>query len=661
MSSIRKKTIVLLIGFFVSFLLSIINIQLWVNRADLFGREINVAGKERMLSQRILKELLLIKSGVNHKKQLLDAMAEFERLINALIYGDNNLSVKPIFQHKIKQACKEVLLLWKDYKNMINNATVKTKISDFEWSSLDRLSVKIFRKADQVVKMLENRSIRSIRSLSKTAYMIFVFSIIIMGLSFFYMKSSIIDRILSITHNTENIARYNLDSTIIVKGRDEIRRLGDSLKNLVSSWKSIVERLINITSSLSVVSAKIWTNLNHNIKKLNEQNEKTSYIVSSVDELSTTITDIAKNASRTSELSKAVTTIAEEAMTEMDNAVIRIIDLGEASNKLSTMVNRLDSKIGKIGEITDIISDIANQTNLLALNAAIEAARAGEKGKGFAVVADEVRKLADKTMKSIDDITELISEINADSKQTTVQMKVAKEKLEESVDLVNHNKEALEKILNHARLSEDEITKVASAVEEQSQTTMEINRALKDTSNLSKMLNKSFYNTMNLIDELSSIINTITDISMIFNLPQDPIVEIERAKGAHKNWVIRLYKMFYSGEKIEVDDLKEHTNCLLGRWYYGKGAKNYGNYEAFQRLEFPHKQIHHLAKEAVIAFKENRKDRALELIEQVDNVSSTIIVCLNQLQEAIKSGKKGGFAQHITGLKSKEEMGLITN
>ncbi len=649
MSSIRKKTVLLLVGFFISFLLSIINIQLWINRADLFGREINIAGKERMLSQRILKELLLVKNGVNHKEQLLDSMAEFEKLIKALLYGNKTISVKPISQQNIKQACKEVLLMWKDYKRMINNAIVKTGLTDIDWTALDRQSVSIFKKADQVVKMLEKRSIRSIDRLSKTAYLIFVFSLIIMGLSFFYMKSSIIDRILSITHNTENIARYNLDSSIMVKGKDEIRRLGDSLRNLVSSWRSIVERLINITSSLSVVSAKIWTNLNHNIRKLNEQNEKTNYIVSSVDELSTTITDIAKNASRTSELSKAVTTIAEEAMTEMDNAVMRIIDLGEASNKLSTMINRLDSKIGKIGEITDIISDIAEQTNLLALNAAIEAARAGEKGKGFAVVADEVRKLADKTMSSIDEITELINEINADSKQTTVQMKIAKEKLEESVDLVNHNKDALEKILNHARLSEDEITKVASAVEEQSQTTMEINRALKDTSNLSKMLNKSFYNTMNLIDELSSIIKTITDISMIFNLPQDPLVEIERAKGAHKNWVIRLYKMFYSGEKIEVDDLKEHTNCLLGRWYYGKGVRNYGSYEAFQRLEHPHKQIHQLAKEAVIAFKENRKERALELIEQVDNVSSTIIVCLDQLQQAIKSGEKEVFAQNITG------------
>lgn len=84
-----------------------------------------------------------------------------------------------------------------------------------------------------------------------------------------------------------------------------------------------------------------------------------------------------------------------------------------------TKMNSLNQHAQDITKIVAVINEIAEQTNLLALNAAIEAARAGENGKGFAVVADEVRKLAEQVGLSIKDITQIVDDIQKESKNVT--------------------------------------------------------------------------------------------------------------------------------------------------------------------------------------------------------------------------------------------------
>jgi methyl-accepting chemotaxis protein len=119
-------------------------------------------------------------------------------------------------------------------------------------------------------------------------------------------------------------------------------------------------------------------------------NVETAAIAS--DELASSIGEIGRQLSLT-------TDIVRSAVTEAQGTNAQIDALALAARK--------------IGDVIKLIHAIAGQTNLLALNATIEAARAGEAGRGFAVVASEVKSLAVQTAKATEDISRLISTVQA--------------------------------------------------------------------------------------------------------------------------------------------------------------------------------------------------------------------------------------------------------
>lgn len=156
-----------------------------------------------------------------------------------------------------------------------------------------------------------------------------------------------------------------------------------------------------------------------------------SFVEGPTEELSSSVTEIGRQASQSS-------AIAGQAVSE--------------ASRTNVTVQGLSSAAVKTGDVVNLISDIASQTNLLALNATIEAARAGDAGRGFAVVANEVKSPASQTAKATDEIS---SQVAAMQGATS---------------------DAVEKIGGTISSIHGIATSIASAVEQQGAATREIAR-----------------------------------------------------------------------------------------------------------------------------------------------------------------------------------------
>lgn len=141
------------------------------------------------------------------------------------------------------------------------------------------------------------------------------------------------------------------------------------------------------------------------------------------------VTDISTDASKIHDISymvresaTSVRETAEDGHTQIQALNHQMKRIEESVKHSSALIETLEKRSNEIGQISEMITMIANQTNLLSLNASIEAARAGEHGRGFKVVADEVKKLAEQSEEFARNISDIIFEIQQDTKRTTESM-----------------------------------------------------------------------------------------------------------------------------------------------------------------------------------------------------------------------------------------------
>ena len=248
--------------------------------------------------------------------------------------------------------------------------------------------------------------------------------------------------------------------------RDEVAQVLNKVKYSAENLNSAVEHMSVTTNQSAQVSNQIAMSITDvaesSMKELdavNSTNEEIDKFKSNVDNMSDVVQNAVEKGRKTSD-------VAADGGVKLKKAIEQIQRIEAATARSTKVVDSLGEQSMEIGKIVKTISEIAEQTNLLALNAAIEAARAGEAGRGFAVVADEVRKLAISSQEAAMDISNIITEIQSNTKLAVQEIESGNKEVVAGTKSIESTEEAFGSIISMVQDVSAQLENIAKAVSE---------------------------------------------------------------------------------------------------------------------------------------------------------------------------------------------------
>ncbi|CDH43462.1 methyl-accepting chemotaxis protein [Candidatus Contendibacter odensensis] len=223
-----------------------------------------------------------------------------------------------------------------------------------------------------------------------------------------------------------------------------------AVRDMTEQWRGIVEQVRETTLQVNVSAQQTVQESIELSRRTEAQAAALEETASSMEQLTSTVTNSAENAAQAEKLAGRARTRSEQG--------------GRVVQEAAAAMDAIHASSQRIAAIIGVIDEIAFQTNLLALNAAVEAARAGEQGRGFAVVAAEVRKLSQRSADAAKEIKKLI----ADSVTQVT----------EGSHLVKQSGQALQEIILETRKVTDIVAEIAAATREQSCGIEQVNQAI---------------------------------------------------------------------------------------------------------------------------------------------------------------------------------------
>jgi methyl-accepting chemotaxis protein len=337
---------------------------------------------------------------------------------------------------------------------------------------------------------------------------VFVLSIIVLMILICiliaYIQGSIAKVVLKFVPQLNNYTKGDFTQKVDVKPKtQELKSLETASNVLRDQIQSLVmgiqEQSKNINSSVSGLNqsgSDVFINTE-------TQKKQTDEIVYAVEQMVSSIAEVAKNAELTAESASSADQFVQNGQAKMKTNVDLLQTLGKDIHEMKLQMDELDVSAQAISNAVTTIAEIANQTNLLALNAAIEAARAGEHGRGFSVVATEVRDLSEKTAQATEQIKLMVVNIQSGVKSTQNKSDAQVEQAKVVLLQSSQTQQSLAEIVVGVNRIKDMSQLIASSTYEQAQVSQDISSKIYSVAQAGENMVKNAKDSLNRAEDLS--------------------------------------------------------------------------------------------------------------------------------------------------------------
>lgn len=277
------------------------------------------------------------------------------------------------------------------------------------------------------------------------------------------------------------VADGNLCVDVEAKSSEDV--VGNALAKLIHDNNQMLLKVQNTAGEIQTGSSQIAAASQSLAQGSTQQ-------ASALEQISTSVTDIADKSKLNADRVDEVTRIVEEAESSL-------VDGNEKMHEMVIAMGEISDASVNIQKVIKVINDIAFNTNILALNAAVEASRAGEQGKGFEVVAEEVRSLAAHASEASNQIADLISD--------TIK------KVSRGAELAQDTQESLQVISSSIEQIMELSKDVSTVSREQAEMVSQIDKALNQVSSVISTNSAASEECAASSDELSNHAGELTE------------------------------------------------------------------------------------------------------------------------------------------------------